>query len=207
MIEIKTQPVATADLQPYERNPRAISDKAISAVALSIQRFGFRQPIIADRKNVIIAGHTRHQAALRLGLEQVPVHYFDGSEDDARALRLADNRARDFSMWDYEQRHAELKLLSDTAFTLLDGIFDKAEMEIVIKEDRGITRLPSADGADPESFVADENENAGEIGNPPAADRISSSEAGANDAETNDMIRCPGCGLKFTPVEPSETDD
>ena len=62
-----------ADIRPYENNPR-VNDPAVDAVAASIRQFGFRQPIVVDEAGVIIVGHTRFKAALKLGLDKVPVH-------------------------------------------------------------------------------------------------------------------------------------
>src|SRR5207253_1149630 len=62
-----------SEIKPYEGNPR-LNDDAVDAVAASIREFGFRQPIVVDAKGVIIIGHTRYKAALKLGLEKVPVH-------------------------------------------------------------------------------------------------------------------------------------
>jgi ParB-like nuclease domain len=60
-------------IRPYENNPR-LNDAAVDAVAASILAFGFRQPIVVDEAGVIIVGHTRYKAALKLGLTEVPVH-------------------------------------------------------------------------------------------------------------------------------------
>ena len=62
-----------AEIKPYEKNPR-LNDAAVDAVAESIRRFGFRQPIVIDADGVIVVGHTRWKAAVKLGLEQIPVH-------------------------------------------------------------------------------------------------------------------------------------
>ena len=62
---------------PYARNPRK-NDAAIAKVAASIKEYGFRQPIVVDEEMVIIAGHTRLQAAQSLGLKKVPVHVATG---------------------------------------------------------------------------------------------------------------------------------
>ena len=58
-------------VKPYEKNPRN-NDDAVDAVAASIKEFGFRQPIVVDAEGVIICGHTRYKAALKLVLEKVP---------------------------------------------------------------------------------------------------------------------------------------
>ena len=61
------------NIKPYANNPR-VNDPAVDAVADSIRRFGFRQPIVVDEEGVIIVGHTRYKAALKLGLTEVPIH-------------------------------------------------------------------------------------------------------------------------------------
>src|SRR6516225_9625570 len=90
---------AIARIRPYENNPR-VNDAAVDAVAASIKAFGFRQPIVVDQEGVIIVGHTRYKAALKLGLEEVPVHVAVGlSPAQAKAYRLADNQTATFSAW------------------------------------------------------------------------------------------------------------
>lgn len=77
---------------PYARNPRR-NEQAIAKVAASIKEYGFRQPIVVDEEMVIIAGHTRLQAAQQLGLSKVPVHTATGlTATQVKAYRLADNR-------------------------------------------------------------------------------------------------------------------
>src|SRR3954454_2009421 len=96
---------------PYENNPRH-NDAAVEAVAASIQAFGFRQPIVVDEAGVIVVGHTRYKAALKLGLEEVPVHVAVGlSPAQARAYRLADNQTATLSSWDDEKLPLELVAL------------------------------------------------------------------------------------------------
>src|SRR5437764_12516784 len=97
-----------ASIQPYQRNPR-VNDPAVAAVAASIRQFGFRQPIVVDEAGVIIVGHTRYKAALKLGLEEVPVHVAVGlSPAQARAYRLADNQTATLSSWDDDKLPLEL---------------------------------------------------------------------------------------------------
>ena len=81
---------------PYENNPR-VNDAAVDAVAASIRAFGFRQPIVVDEDGVIIVSHTRYKAALKLGLEEVPLHVAIGlSPAQAKAYRLADDQTATF---------------------------------------------------------------------------------------------------------------
>jgi ParB-like chromosome segregation protein Spo0J len=85
--------IKTALLKPYARNSRTHSDEQIAKIARSIERFGFRNPIIAGEDGVIIAGHGRLLAAQLLGLEEVPVITARGmSDDERRAFVIADNQ-------------------------------------------------------------------------------------------------------------------
>jgi DNA modification methylase len=80
-------------------NPR-FNDPGVPHVAASIRRFGWQQPIVAKRSGEVIAGNTRLKAAMHLGLSPVPVIWFDGSELDATAYSIADNRTHEFATWD-----------------------------------------------------------------------------------------------------------
>jgi ParB-like chromosome segregation protein Spo0J len=80
-------------------NPRK-NDPAVPHVAASIRRFGFRQPIVARPSGEVIAGNTRLKAAQSLGLSEVPVAWFDGSDLDATAYAIADNRTHEVAEWD-----------------------------------------------------------------------------------------------------------
>ena len=101
--------VALADLKPYPRNPRHITPAAVNAVAESLVAFGWQQPIVIDPKRVIVAGHTRRQAALQLGWTHAPTVTI--AANLARAYRLADNRSGEFSTWDLDVLPVELAAL------------------------------------------------------------------------------------------------
>src|SRR6516165_9433586 len=113
---VEEHPIDT--IRPYHNNPR-VNDPAVDAVAASIQAFGFRQPIVVDEDGVIIVGHTRYMAALRLGLEEVPVHVAVGlSPAQAKAYRIADNQTATRSSWDDEKLPLELAQLQAMDFDL-----------------------------------------------------------------------------------------
>jgi DNA modification methylase len=95
-------------IRPYENNPR-LNDEAVDAVDASIKAFGFRQPIVVDEHGVIIVGHTRYKAALKLGLETVPVHVAVGlTPAQAKAYRIADNQTATLSQWNEDLLPLEL---------------------------------------------------------------------------------------------------
>src|SRR2546430_11295024 len=105
-MHVEMRPIAS--IRPYENNPR-LNDAAVDAVAATIREFGFRQPIVVDEQGVIIVGHTRYKAALKLGLEKVPVHVATGlTPAQIKAYRIADNQTASLSQWDYDVLPLEL---------------------------------------------------------------------------------------------------
>ena len=91
---------AIGSIKPWPGNPRT-NEAAVDAVLASMKRFGFGSPIVArEGDRVIIAGHTRHEAAKRLGLDKVPVRFMPLDPAQARALNLADNKLGELAGWD-----------------------------------------------------------------------------------------------------------
>lgn len=125
--------MSVENIHPYENNPR-INDQAVDAVAKSIQDFGFKVPIVIDKDNVIVTGHTRYKASLKLGLKKVPcIKADDLSEDQVRAFRLADNKVSELAEWDLDLLNEEMKLLED--FDMADYGFEVIESEPEAYED------------------------------------------------------------------------
>lgn len=99
------------ELVPYENNAR-INDRAVDAVANSISDFGFKVPVIIDKNNVLVAGHTRVKAAKKLGLTKVPCIVADDLDDEQiKAFRIADNSSAQLADWDMEKLMAEIQNL------------------------------------------------------------------------------------------------
>ena len=116
-------------ITPYHKNPRIISAAALDAIAASIKEFGFRQPIVVDENGVIIVGHGRYWAALKLGLEKVPVHVPVGwSPAKIKAYRIADNKTAELSSWNYELLPLELAELQSMDYDLHLLGFDPIEL-------------------------------------------------------------------------------
>lgn len=108
-ISDKIELIEIKKIKPYERNPRN-NKEAIPKVAESIKKFGFRNPIILDSKNTIIAGHTRYEASKKLGLTEVPCIYAnDLTETEVKALRLIDNKTGEYSVWEQDLLNDEVK--------------------------------------------------------------------------------------------------
>lgn len=116
------------DLIPYVNNARK-NDHAVDAVASSIKNYGFKQPIIIDSQNEIIAGHTRLKAAKKLGLKTVPVIIADDlTPAQVKAYRIADNKVAELSEWDMELLKVELEDIEGfTGFEVDETNFDEFE--------------------------------------------------------------------------------
>ena len=105
-------------VKPYPGNPR-INDDAVDAVAGSLQEFGFRQPLVVDTDGILIVGHTRWKAALKLGLKKVPVHLAkDLTPAQIKAYRIADNQTASIAEWDFDLLPIELAGLQAMDFNL-----------------------------------------------------------------------------------------
>lgn len=129
MIRIKIDYKEIKDLKEYENNPR-FNDKAVDKVANSIKEFGFKVPIVVDKDNVIVAGHTRLKAAKKLKMNKVPVIVADDlNEEQIKAFRLADNKVSEYSEWNDDLLNLELESLnfdmSDFGFNLDFGEDDE----------------------------------------------------------------------------------
>ena len=128
--------VPVSELKPYEKNPRR-NDAAVPEVQYSIEKFGFLIPMVIDKNNVVVAGHTRLKAAERLGYKEVPCIVADYlTEKQIKAFRIADNKVSEKSTWDYDLLPDEMM---DVASDLeLDIDLDKlgfSDFMTFIKED------------------------------------------------------------------------
>ena len=127
-LEIKYIPID--DIKPYKNNPR-LNEDAIPYVMNSIKEFGFKNPIILDKNNVIVAGHTRLESAKRLDMKEVPVIYADDlTEEQIKAFRLADNKVAEKSMWDYTKLDEELEDILDIDMSLFDFNINTDDLEL-----------------------------------------------------------------------------
>lgn len=111
--------IPTEQIIPYEKNPRH-NEEAIKYVKNSIEKFGMKQPIVVDKNNVIVVGHTRLKACKELGYKTVPVIKADDlSPEQVKAYRLADNKTNEIAEWDFELLDEELSNILDIDMTEL----------------------------------------------------------------------------------------
>ena len=116
-------------LIPYVNNPRN-NENAIDKVASSIREFGFKVPIVIDKNNVIVNGHTRLLASKKLGLKEVPCVVADDlSEAQIKAFRIADNKVSEYSQWNEDLLKIEIDVLKELNFNVLDTGFEEFEID------------------------------------------------------------------------------
>ena len=117
---------------PYVNNPRN-NDEAVDAVAASIKEFGFKVPVVIDKENVIVAGHTRVKAAKKLRLKTIPCIMADDlTEQQIKAFRLADNKVGELASWDFEKLRIEFEGIND--LEMVDFGFEKSSEDEEEKE-------------------------------------------------------------------------
>jgi ParB-like nuclease domain len=107
----KLEMVAIADIKPYERNARK-NEATVKKLVELLPKVGFNVPLVLDRNNVIVKGHTRWAAARRLGMKVLPCVYTDADPETIKLDRIADNRVQEFSLWDADLLSSELSGLN-----------------------------------------------------------------------------------------------
>lgn len=145
MTELKKPKIEVWDVSrviPYELNAKKHDDAQVIKIAKSITEFGWDQPIVVDKDGVIIKGHGRRLAAIKLNMPKVPVLIRDDlTPEQVRAARLADNRVA-ISAIDTDMLQKELASLDFD----LAGIFDHKELAFL---DTDLGEISA------EAFVAD----------------------------------------------------
>ena len=157
---------------PYINNPR--KNLNVDKVASSIKEFGFQQPIVVDKTNTIVVGHTRYEAAKKLGITKVPVQIADLSDTQAKAYRIADNRLNQDASWDTKLLNIEFNDLLSKDYNLdslgfttdeLDTLFLKSSEDADIglneniEEDLDLTQDTLSDVKMIQLFFNSENES------------------------------------------------
>ena len=127
--------ILVKDLIPYERNTKKHDKTQINNVAESIKKYGFVQPIVIDKNNVVVIGHCRLLAAKQLKMKEVPcVCVEDLTEEQVKALRIVDNKSNE-SPWDFDILPDELAELDLSGFDFDFGIEDEEEETEIVEDE------------------------------------------------------------------------
>ena len=122
------------EIQPYSKNAKKHDARQIKNVAESIKQYGFVQPVVVDKNNVIVIGHCRALAAKKLGIKEVPCVCVDElTPEQVSALRLVDNKSNE-SEWDFDLLKDELPDLDLSAFDFDWDVPDTDETELTNEE-------------------------------------------------------------------------
>lgn len=132
----ETQVVPIGQIKPYDNNPRRIPKEAVAAVKKSIEEYGYQQPIVVDTDHVIVVGHTRYQALVELGVDEVEVYVTDLPDEKVREYRLVDNRTSEMSTWDHAALVIELR---EFETELLEFYFPDVDLEVAAITDALVT--------------------------------------------------------------------
>ena len=134
---MKIEYLKLEEITPYDRNPRK-NDAAIELVRKSIDEFGFNVPILLDKDHVIVAGHTRYEAA-KGKLKTVPcIILEDLDEKKARQYRIVDNKTSEIGIWDYEKLIDELEGIKEIDMSMFEfGELNKSDEEDELDEEDG----------------------------------------------------------------------
>lgn len=133
MQDLKIEYILIDQLIPYQKNAKLHPQEQVEHIANSIREFGFRQPLVIDKDNVIVIGHGRLLAAKKLGLDSVPcVRADDLTDEQIKALRLADNKTNE-SEWDFGILDGELDDIFE--IDMIQFGFERGDKDEVIEDD------------------------------------------------------------------------
>ena len=131
---MKIEEVNIEEIKPYKNNPREIPMESVQKVMNSIREFGNNQPIVVDKDNIIVVGHTRWKALKQLGEKKAYIVKKDFTKNNAMAYRIMDNRSGEESKWENKLLAEELNILKDSAFNLDFTGFNLTELENLSKD-------------------------------------------------------------------------
>ncbi len=131
---MKIETIKISEIKPYKNNPRR-NDKAVEIVKRSIKEFGFKNPMLLDQNNEIIAGHTRLKAAIELDYKEVPyIKIEDLTPEQVKAFRIMDNKSSENAQWDNDLLKEEFTELDEAEYDLELTGFELREVGDILDE-------------------------------------------------------------------------
>lgn len=174
-------------IRPYWNNPRKISEEAVDKVRKSIEEFGFNQPIVLTRDNVIIVGHTRYKALLSMGATEVMAIVLDLSPEEITEYRIVDNKTNELTSWDIQKLFDEIR---DIGPESVQGFFPDIDFSVALSDLNFTPDVRSLSGTGVDS---DQNSNTaeGHLQHPGSA---TLPRSGLDDSIN---LTCPECAHEF----------
>jgi len=134
-------------IRPYPNNPRTHNDEQIRALAALMLKYGIDQPIVVDEDGIILKGHGRRIAAFTAGFSSYPVVIRKGlSEDDKKALRIADNQVALLAGWNQDLIKIEVGSLSLAGYDMPLLAFPERELARLTGDGEDEAALPQLEG-------------------------------------------------------------
>lgn len=194
--ELKVVMIDTDKIKPYHRNVR-FNDETVLKLCEIIPKVGFNVPILVDKNNVIIKGHSRWKAGVRLGFKKLPCIISENDEETNRLDRLTDNKIQEFSKWDIDLLKVEASSINLEDIDLSDFGFDLDMEEIKMPETPSFS--PVEYDSHTEYANVAQNANYGEIehNNEPSKEFITQKDVEKTVSVINNeygSVTCPKCG-------------
>nr|DAK01701.1 MAG TPA: ParB protein [Caudoviricetes sp.] len=188
--------IDTDKIKPYHRNVR-FNDETVLKLCEIIPKVGFNVPILVDKNNVIIKGHSRWKAGVRLGFKKLPCIISENDEETNRLDRLTDNKIQEFSKWDIDLLKVEASSINLEDIDLSDFGFDLDMEEIKMPETPSFS--PVEYDSHTEYANVAQNANYGEIehNNEPSKEFITQKDVEKTVSVINNeygSVTCPKCG-------------
>lgn len=141
--KMKLYTVKVSDLIDAEYNPNVMEERDFENLENSIDRYGYIEPIIVNRRNnVIVGGHHRLRVLKKKGVKEVDIIYVDLDESDEKRLNIALNRISGY--WDIDKLEEvvndlmtdDISLINFTGLSEfeLDSMFDIEEIDFIDKD-------------------------------------------------------------------------
>lgn len=117
--ELKIEYRDISTLVPFKRNPKQHPEVQVANIARSIEKFGWRNPVLINAETgEIVAGHGRILAAKKLGITSIPtIDASDMTDEQIDQYRYLDNKLAE-SPWDIDVLAEDLQNLDFTDFDL-----------------------------------------------------------------------------------------
>lgn len=194
--ELKVVMIDTDKIKPYHRNVR-FNDETVLKLCEIIPKVGFNVPILVDKNNVIIKGHSRWKAGVRLGFKKLPCIISENDEETNRLDRLTDNKIQEFSKWDIDLLKVEASSINLEDIDLSDFGFDLDMEEIKMPETPSFSPVEYDSPTEYANVAQNANYVEIEHNNEPSKEFITQKDVEKTVSVINNeygSVTCPKCG-------------
>lgn len=194
--ELKVVMIDTDKIKPYHRNVR-FNDETVLKLCEIIPKVGFNVPILVDKNNVIVKGHSRWKAGVKLGFKKLPCIISENDEETNRLDRLTDNKIQEFSKWDKDLLKVEASSINLEDIDLSDFGFDLDMEEIKIPETPSFSPVEYDSPTEYANVAQNANYGETEHNNEPSKEFITQKDIEKTVSVKNNeygSVTCPKCG-------------